>query len=456
MKKGVSKALSFFWKDVFDPRQVEKIRAHGGQINYIFLGSVLAMWLTALIIHRFGLIQSLWPIHLIALYLVLVSVGDRLFVRYFARSQNRVVFSEFVIRFLHYVGIVSFIYFTGGLNSPFLFLLAAHAFADMILSHVVYGSFSFFCGISLSGLMLLFQFLGWLPLVLPYPQETPVPYEILFSFYTYNLLIGLVFLIILLTGGLAVAFSTWQVRQREMELESANRVLGQLAKARAQFISAASHDIRAPLTGVLGFSELMLMGKAGSLTEQQKRYINTIHTSGKHLLEIIEDLLDISRIDAEQLKLSLQEYNVAEGITSAYGALKPLFDSKQIEVEINIDPAIPFVKADPVRVNQMLINYLSNAMKFTPDKGKVTISALQEGKFVKIEVRDTGVGISAEDQAHLFERFFQSERTKYGVKGTGLGLSIVKQLVELHGGKVGVESKIGHGATFWFTLRVYT
>lgn len=246
-----------------------------------------------------------------------------------------------------------------------------------------------------------------------------------------------------------------KVRERTAELEVKNRKLEELAKLRAEFISTASHDLRAPLTGVLGFAELLMRGKAGPLNETAERYLNTIHRSGKDLLNIIEDFLEISRIDAGRLQVNKQEVNVVEEINRSAALLESLFTSKKLQLAVEIEENLPTVDADPNRFNQMMTNYLSNALKFTPEGGRVAIKARKKGDFVEVSVVDNGIGISHEDQKKLFERFFQAEATKYTVKGTGLGLSIVKQLAEIQGGAVGVESAPKKETTFWFTLPVF-
>lgn len=246
-----------------------------------------------------------------------------------------------------------------------------------------------------------------------------------------------------------------KVAERTAELELKNKELEALVRLRSEFISTASHDLRAPLTGVIGFAELFLTGRAGPLTDTQQRYIKTIHDSGNHLLNIIEDFLDVSRMDASRLQINRQEFSVADGIARALGSLSPLFASKNIQLSTEIQQNIPALYADPNRFAQMLSNYLSNALKFTPEGGAVGIKAEQEGGQIRVEVSDTGMGISLEDQEKLFTRFYQAEATRYKIKGSGLGLYIVKQLAELQGGTVGLRSRPKEGSTFWFTLPVF-
>ncbi len=246
-----------------------------------------------------------------------------------------------------------------------------------------------------------------------------------------------------------------KVARRTAELAVKNRELEELAKMRAEFISTASHDLRAPLTGVLGFAELLLRGRAGSLDDTQQRYIKSIYSSGTDLLSIVDDFLEVSRIDAGRLKLNKQEFNVAEGISHSVASMESLFATKKLQLIVEIEEKLPTVDVDPNRFNQMLTNYLSNALKFTSEGGKVTVRSTRHDDSAKVSVLDTGIGIKQEDMNKLFQRFSQLEETKYIYKGTGLGLAIVKQLAELHGGAVGVESEYGKGATFWFTLPVF-
>ncbi len=229
---------------------------------------------------------------------------------------------------------------------------------------------------------------------------------------------------------------------------------------KSQFLANMSHELRTPLNSIIGFSRVILKGIDGPITEPQQQDLEAIHNSGQHLLNLINDILDLSKIEAGKMELTFENnLNLADLINSVMSTVMGLVKDKPIEVHQDIDPDLPTVRADPIKVRQVLINLFSNAAKFT-DEGDISISAsTQIGPYghqeVIIQVTDTGKGISIEDQKKLFQPFSQvdaSATRKTG--GSGLGLSISRHLVEMHGGEIGLESMLGKGSTFFFTLPV--
>ncbi len=245
---------------------------------------------------------------------------------------------------------------------------------------------------------------------------------------------------------------------RSYELaQQAIREMRELDRLKSQFLANMSHELRTPLNSIIGFSRVILKGIDGPLTELQEQDLNAIYNSGQHLLRLINDVLDLAKIEAGKMELAYDEVNIAETIEGVLPTISGVLKEKSIELITNIAPDIPVVRADPIRVRQVLINLLSNAAKFT-EEGSITVEARVQpspsgGQEVYISVTDTGPGIAPEDQEKLFKSFSQvdaSPTRKTG--GTGLGLAISRQLVELHGGRIGVESEMGKGSTFYFTL----
>jgi CheY-like chemotaxis protein len=221
-----------------------------------------------------------------------------------------------------------------------------------------------------------------------------------------------------------------------------------------------SHELRTPLNSIIGFSRVILKGIDGPITEMQQQDLSAIYNSGQHLLGLINDILDLARIEAGKMELNFEEINLGEMVTSVLSTAKGLVKEKQIHLLQNVPAAMPTVRGDTMRVRQVFINLLSNASKFT-DTGTIRVETqVQRNPSGKMEalinVIDTGAGISQEDQEKLFKAFSQvdgSATRKTG--GSGLGLSICANLVQLHGGRIGVHSDAGKGSTFWFTLPLF-
>jgi PAS domain S-box-containing protein len=218
-----------------------------------------------------------------------------------------------------------------------------------------------------------------------------------------------------------------------------------------QFLSTMSHELRTPLNAVLGFSDLLREDRYGPLNEKQHRYLNHIVTGGKHLVRLINDILDLSRIEAGRLQLAPEDVRVDQAFAEACDTLHPLISKKKHVVIKHATPGLS-VRADGMRLKQILMNLLGNAVKFTPEGGKIELTANRVGDLVRLEVRDSGPGIPPEEQNRIFEAFYRLGQNAKGAEGTGLGLAITQRLVELHGGQLGLESHPGSGSCFHFTL----
>ncbi|MCH8314197.1 MAG: response regulator, partial [Nitrospinae bacterium] len=229
--------------------------------------------------------------------------------------------------------------------------------------------------------------------------------------------------------------------------------LKESSRHKSQFLSSMSHELRTPLNSILGFSDLLMGQHFGKLNDKQSGYVNQIESSGKHLLDLISDLLDVAKIDAGKMELTIEECLPEACFSSRLSMVEPQLKKKNIKIEPVIDPSIKRIFCDIRKVKQIMVNLLSNAIKYSPEGGAIKVNVLKETDFVKIEVTDSGLGISKEYQETIFSEFLQVDRARdEALGGTGIGLALTRRLVELHGGDIGVQSEEGKGSVFWFTL----
>jgi len=237
-----------------------------------------------------------------------------------------------------------------------------------------------------------------------------------------------------------------ELRQKSAELEVASR-------HKSEFLANMSHELRTPLNAIIGFSEVLHEKMFGELNDKQAEYVNDIHNSGRHLLSLINDILDLSKIEAGRMDLELAEFPLAAAIDNALSLVKERAQRHGLTLSCEVDPALDQIRADERKFKQVLLNLLSNAVKFTPEGGAVSVRAKKNGAWLEVAVSDTGTGIAPEDHAAVFEEFTQVGNDQARrAEGTGLGLPLTKRIVELHGGALRLESAPGEGSTFSFTL----
>ncbi|MDM8560774.1 ATP-binding protein [Candidatus Parabeggiatoa sp. HSG14] len=250
---------------------------------------------------------------------------------------------------------------------------------------------------------------------------------------------------------------TQELQKSLKKLEDTNLSLEQSNRAKAHFLSSMSHELRTPLNGILGMSDMLHEQFFGPLNEKQLSYVVQITKSGKHLLSLISDLLDTAKIDAGTMELALEKTAIEEIIATSISMMKSQFKAKNLQVEMVIDPTLPLMLVDIRKCKQIMLNLLSNAIKYTASNGWIKVHVFQDSSMLKVIVSDNGMGIERKELDKIFSEFHQADRVRdQELGGTGIGLALTRRLVELHGGEIGVESELGKGSFFWFTIPIKT
>jgi GAF domain-containing protein len=238
-----------------------------------------------------------------------------------------------------------------------------------------------------------------------------------------------------------------EIADKSAQLEAASR-------HKSEFLANMSHELRTPLNAIIGFSEVLGERMFGELNDKQAEYMKDIHASGQHLLSLINDILDLSKIEAGRMELEVSDFDLPSAIENALILVRERAGRRGIALGSAIDPTLGAIRGDERKVKQVLLNLLSNALKFTPEGGRIDVRAATNDGMAELSVTDTGVGIAPEDQAVIFEEFRQVGAADKRVEGTGLGLALSRKFIELHGGRIWVTSQVGAGSTFAFTLPV--
>src|SRR5439155_7780163 len=238
-----------------------------------------------------------------------------------------------------------------------------------------------------------------------------------------------------------------EVERKSAELESASR-------HKSEFLANMSHELRTQLHAIIGLSEVLSERMFGDLNEKQEEYLKDIYAAGTHLLSLINDILDLSKIEAGRMELELTDFHLPTALDSALTLVRERAGRRAIALHTNIDGQLGEIRADERKIRQVVLNLLSNAIKFTPEGGRIDVAAVQRDASVEVSVSDTGVGIASEDQEAVFEEFRQVGTADRKAEGTGLGLTLCRKFIELHGGRIWAKSQVGVGLTFTFTIPV--
>jgi len=244
-----------------------------------------------------------------------------------------------------------------------------------------------------------------------------------------------------------------RVKERTTELARLNEELQKLNKMKSDFVSAVSHELRTPLTSIKGYASILMAGKLGEVSPAQKQRLEKIDKHSNNLARLVNNMLDIARIESGRVRMMIKEISIKEMLDSVLDMIAPQAKEKNISIKVNIKTKSDRIKADSDQIERVFVNLLSNAVKFTPEKGKITVSCEDKKDLVEFNVEDTGIGLAEDDAKKVFEEFFRADNVmEQKIKGTGLGLSLVKKIVEAHKGKIWVESRLGKGTKFSFTI----
>ena len=238
------------------------------------------------------------------------------------------------------------------------------------------------------------------------------------------------------------------------ELADKSRQLEVASQHKSEFLANMSHELRTPLNAIIGFSEVLAEKMFGELNEKQEEYSKDIHASGQHLLSLINDILDLSKIEAGRMELELTDFHLPTALDSALTLVRERAGRRSLALQMSVDERLGEIQADERKIRQVVLNLLSNAIKFTPEGGRIEVAAVPQDGVVEVSVSDTGVGIAPEDQEAVFEEFRQVGTAEKKAEGTGLGLTLCRKFIELHGGRIRVTSQVGVGSTFTFTIPV--
>jgi signal transduction histidine kinase/putative methionine-R-sulfoxide reductase with GAF domain len=236
------------------------------------------------------------------------------------------------------------------------------------------------------------------------------------------------------------------------ELEAKSLQLEVASQHKSEFLANMSHELRTPMNAIIGFSEVLSERMFGDLNEKQDEYLKDIHASGQHLLSLINDILDLSKIEAGRMELELTDFHLPATLDNAMTLVRERAGRHSIALHMSVDERLDQVRADERKIRQVVLNLFSNAIKFTPEGGSISVRAIPGAGVVEVSVSDTGVGIAPEDQEAIFEEFRQVGTAAKKVEGTGLGLALSRKFIELHGGRIWVQSQLGEGSTFTFTI----
>ena len=411
---------------------------------------IIIVSLTA--INLFKVILPTLPIFLTALF---IAVYNAIFKLYLIQLRYEFLSSASIRRLaitqsmLDILSLIVIIHFTGGAENPFIFYFIFHTILTGMLlskkdSYIQAGIIS----ILTIGLFVL-EYMD----ILPHHTAKGFLGINLYKNPVYVTTISFAFTSTIFIAAFFTVSISERLRLKERELKEANLKLLEKDRLKDEYVKMVSHDLKSPLASIQSLLEVLLGGFAGPVDEKIKEILQRIGKKIEFLHHYTKDLLDLSRIRAEK-NLNLKIFNIKEVIDTAAEIAMPKTEGKKIQLNVEIDKQLSDIEADKELITYVFLNLIANAFKYTPSGGKVLVQVSQKNSSITVEVKDTGIGIPAQDLPHIFEEFFRASNVAKTTKGTGLGLSLVKYIIEKHGGNILLESEVGKGSSFRFTIPI--
>ncbi|MBI3398082.1 MAG: hypothetical protein HY026_02440 [Deltaproteobacteria bacterium] len=412
-------------------------------IRWAAIVFIIAATLIAINIFKVGL--PILPLYLIALFIAVYNTGFKIYLKQIKGKTPSVVNARrfsIIQSMLDIISLILLIHFTGGAENPFIFYFIFHTILTSLLlsKRNSYIQAGIICILAV-GLFML-EYVG----ILPHHSIKGFLGTDLYKNITYTAAISFVFISTIFIA----TFFTVSVSKK---LKESNLKLHEMDRLKDEYVKMVSHDLKSPLASIQSLLEVMLGGFAGPVDEKVKEILQRIQKKIGFLHHYTKDLLDLSRIRAEK-NLNLKKFNIKEVIDTAVEIAMPKMGEKEIELDIEIPDNFPTVAADKEQITYVFLNLIANAFKYTPSGGKVQVTVSQKNDTIIAEVTDTGIGIPPQDLPHIFEEFFRASNVVKATKGTGLGLSLVKHIIERHNGNILIESELGKGTAFRFTLPI--
>ena len=425
-------------------------------------GASLFMWIAAWVSLFFGAIQSnhFTGVTISILYLILIN-PPTLWVLKKLTDRRLIELFSLLINCLEILGYTAIIYILGGMEGAYLtpIYAALIIYVGVVAPRKLAFIIASFCAICFS-LIVLLEYFGILSSFATF-NRSPLPFaNQITQLFAINAILFVVAFI--------SSYTSQLLRQNKQKLREQNIALDQANQSKSEFLANMSHELRTPLNHIIGFTELVLDKNFGELNETQEEYLNDVHNSSGHLLSLINDILDLSKVEAGKLEYRPTEVHIRKILTNSLIMIKEKAMKSNIKISTELDGVPESIHADERKLKQILYNLLSNAVKFTPNGGSIDLVAKREpdsdirvqneriysNDYIQISIKDSGIGLKKEDVAKIFQPFEQVENSSSRrFQGTGLGLSLTKSLVELHGGKIWAESEgEGKGAAFHIVI----